>query len=260
MECKIDGCKKLVHFKGEQLCQMHYFRKMRYGTFDLTRKPAKERIMNPDGYILVYAPNHPLAIKRSYVYEHRKIVYDIIGDNVPDCILCGVSLTWKSARIDHIDRNITNNHPSNLRPLCNKCNTWRDMPPQHTFDHTVSLTFDGKTATANEWAKDKRVKLSNTQIILRKRSGYSDFDALFAPKKTHNGNIPVKPVAPPKHTRRNAINITIDGELKTSMEWSRDGRCEVSDGTLRNRVKSGWAQTLEILLKRKRSTSKSCAT
>lgn len=252
MKCKVDGCDRDAQYKSDQICQKHYFRMMRFGTFDLTRK-ARPRFLNPDGYALVHAPGHPLTQRNNYVFEHRKIVYDDIGDIVPDCELCGVSLNWNSARIDHIDRDIQNNDRSNLRPLCNTCNTWRDMPPSHTFSHTHSLTFEGKTDTAAGWGRDPRVKIAGATIIFRKRLGMSDFDALFSPKITHNGNVPIKKPCPPLHTRRNAVNIEIDGELKTSMEWSRDQRCNVSDATLRNRVKDGWQHDEKILKRIKKS-------
>jgi hypothetical protein len=247
MKCHIEGCDRDARYKAAQLCQKHYFRVRRAGTTELVRKPARPRIFNRDGYVLVHAPGHPLSMPNHYVFEHRKVVYDLIGETVPNCELCGVPLTWKSARIDHIDRNVQNNDSANLRPLCNTCNTHRDMPPAHTFSHTHSLTFNGKTDTAAGWARDPRVKMAGRTIILRKQAGMSDYDALFAPKVTHNGAIAEKAPAPPKSTRRNAVNIAIDGEVKTSAEWSRDPRCAVSDATLRARVKAGCAQHLTIL-------------
>lgn len=247
MKCRVNECGRDARYKAAQLCQKHYFRVRRAGTTNLVRKPARPRILNKDGYVLVHTPGHPLSMPNHYVFEHRKIVYGRIGEIVPDCELCGVPLNWRSARIDHIDRNVQNNDPANLRPLCNTCNSHRDMPPAHTFSHTHSLTFDGKTDTPAGWARDQRVKVAGRTIVLRKKAGMSDQDALFSTKVTHNGKVPVKPPTPPKSTRRNAVNITIDGEIKTSMEWSRDPCCSVSDATLRNRVKAGWPHDQAIL-------------
>lgn len=36
----------------------------------------------PNGYVKVYDPGHPLAMKDGYVYEHRKVVHDA-GIEVP---------------------------------------------------------------------------------------------------------------------------------------------------------------------------------
>lgn len=258
MKCKVEDCGRDARYKADQLCQKHYFRVRRNGTLGLVKK-ARPRFLNPDGYALVHAPGHPLAQPNHYVFEHRKIVYDLIGEIVPDCELCGKPLTWKNAVVDHIDRDITNNSPTNLRPLCNPCNGWRDTLPAHEYAHNHSITFDGKTDTPEGWSRDPRVNVAGRTIILRKIAGMSDYDALFSPKITHNGKLPPpRPPAPPKHTRRNAVNISIDGVLKTSMEWSRDPKCQVSDATLRNRVKAGWPHTLEIM-KRVKSPDRPCS-
>ena len=257
MKCHVEGCGRDARYKTAQLCQKHYFRIRRNDSIEtvlekkkretgITRQP---RVTMPGkGYQRLYDPAHPLADTQGYVSEHRKIVYARYGDVLPGCELCGVAVNWETVHIDHIDRDVKNNAPDNLRPLCRNCNTRRDMPPAHTFSHTHALTFDGKTDTAAGWARDPRIKVDRKTIVMRKQAGMSDHDALFAPKLTHNGKLPVKLPTPPKHTRRNAVNIMIDGEMKTSSEWSRDPRCAVSDATLRARVKAGWRQDSSILL------------
>lgn len=184
MKCKVDGCENHVRYAAVQLCQKHYFRLRRHGTLELTRKPAKPRISHSEGYVLVHAPGHPLA-RKNYAYEHRKVVYDIYGENLPPCEVCGADSNWATSHIDHRDNDRSNNSHENLRPLCPTCNAWREMPESHEFNRCMSLTFEGKTDTPYGWSRDPRVKLSGAQIRLRKRSGMSDYDALFSPKMTH---------------------------------------------------------------------------
>jgi len=243
MKCKVEGCdRECKHYPGKGICQMHYFRMMRYGTYETTKVgKRKERTENDMGYQMLHRPDHPLAMANGSVYEHRAVVYERYGEVLPDCELCGKRLTWETAHIDHIDEDVRNNHDSNLRPLCNPCNTLRGRYkyPEHLRKGRIALTFEGETKTANEWARDPRVSVTNTTITRRKREGMSDYDCLFAPKITHNGRLPVKKPNPPKYTRKNSIALEWNGERKTAAEWSRDPRVSVSDGTIRNRVKAG---------------------
>lgn len=223
---------------------MHYFRFMRNGTYEKVMAQAIPRRQDPAGYWRVHAPNHPLADSTGYVWEHRKVVYDRIGDVLPPCELCGKPLTWKTAHIDHIDEVKWNNDPSNLRPLCCGCNVWRGTRiPQHLHRDHHAITYDGETKTPNEWARDPRVKVSNGTIVRRKKAGMSDYEALFSEKQTHNGKITVDKRPPKtqfKHQRSNAIALTINGVTKTAMEWSREPGCTVSDGAIRVRFRLGW--------------------
>jgi hypothetical protein len=104
------------------------------------------------------------------------------------CELCGVGLTWATVHIDHIDNCRGNNSRSNLRPTCPTCNTRRGMRAPAEWTRTHKIEFEGECKTPAEWARDPRVRLSGHQIILRKKAGMSDAEALFAPKRTHNGN------------------------------------------------------------------------
>ena len=185
-DCKVEGCKKGVMYKARKLCQMHYFRFMRNGTYKLKRK-RKYRQTNPAGYQLLYIPGHHLSQNGGYIYEHRKVAYDKYGDNLPDCELCGKECTWDiyTTHIDHIDEDVTNNDPENLRPLCCACNSRRNLGPSHEKSNSASISFSGETMTAAEWSRDYRVKVCGSTILRRKKRGMSDNDALFLPKKTH---------------------------------------------------------------------------
>ena len=76
MKCKIDGCTQNARYKKDQVCQKHYFRFMRYGTYELT-SVRKYRIENPAGYQKIYEPSHFLAGKDGYVYEHRFVYCEL---------------------------------------------------------------------------------------------------------------------------------------------------------------------------------------
>lgn len=62
------------------------------------------KYLDGDGYILVYAPDHPHATKAGRVREHRLVMERVLGRYLePDEV------------VDHIDGNKQNNNPSNLR-------------------------------------------------------------------------------------------------------------------------------------------------
>lgn len=240
LNCCVLGCDRFAQYKEQQICQKHYFRIRRNGTSDLVRI-RKARVGAPGGYQWVWAPKHPLSVSTGYVSEHRKVLFDDIGSAPMSCELCGVGLTWGTCHVDHKDDDRTNNVRSNLRPTCVTCNTRRGMRAPVEWNRTHKIEFNGEAKTPAEWARDPRVSLSGRAIVDRKSIGMSDEQALFAPKITHNGRGPVKPPTPPKSTRKNAINLTIDGKTLTAMEWSRDPRCTVTDGAIRMRVKLGWS-------------------
>lgn len=189
MECKIDGCDNEVStYHSHGVCNKHYMRYWRYGTYELTRVGKKKyRLTNPDGYQKIHVGTHYLPTSNGYIYEHRKVVFDMYGVNLPNCELCGKETNWETCVIDHKDDDVSNNSPSNLRPVCDWCNTSRGIRKQvHEYYPATSLTVDGKTMTANEWSRQPGIMVSNTTIIARKRAGYSDYDAVYGPKKTHN--------------------------------------------------------------------------
>ena len=245
--CCIDDCNKPIKFKKDQLCQMHYFRRMRNGHFGLKqRKPSgvkntNYRYVRSDGYVLIRRENCPISMKSGFIFEHRFVMYEIHGDNLPDCQLCGNPSDWFSRKthIDHIDEIRSNNSPENLRVLCNSCNVTRTKKAYHSQHNCTSITIGDLTLTANEWSRQPGVSVSGSAIKDRLRRGFSDYEAVYSYKKTHNGNIPKKPETPPKHTRKNSISLTIDGVTKTSAEWSRDDFCRVSEATIRMRKKKG---------------------
>ena len=180
MKCKIDGCNREAMYKKQEVCQKHYFRKMRYGTYELMK--PKYRVSHSEGYIQIKEPNHILANSRGYVYEHRYIYYEQVSKEITECEMCGTSIGWGNAHIDHIDENRKNNSPKNLRPLCNGCNTWRNRDSKKEGQQ---FTYNGITQNAGAWAKESFVKVCGNTIIRRRKNGMSDKDCLLAPKITH---------------------------------------------------------------------------
>lgn len=185
MKCKIDGCDREAAYKAQCVCQKHYFRYMRNGHYGKNRA-RKHRTQNAKGYQMIFNPEHVLAMGNGYVYEHRMMVYEKYGDELPNCCLCDRVVSWSIVHIDHIDRDITNNDVNNLRPLCRYCNTHRDYnKPWHTRINCHAITYNGETKTPEEWGRDPRVKVKGSTIRQRLFRGLSAWDCLFMPKKTH---------------------------------------------------------------------------
>lgn len=187
MKCKIDGCEREARYRKDQICQMHYFRMRRTGSYQLNERKAVQRRVTPNGYVSIYAPGHPLANGRNFVFEHRAVMFERLGDQCAPCEMCGVSESWRTCHVDHIDNDRQNNCPKNLRILCRGCNVSRGFSEESfaKFSDVGLLEFDGKRATATGWARDPRVHVTGATIRRRKREGMSDYDALFAPKITH---------------------------------------------------------------------------
>lgn len=179
MTCKIDGCCRKIMYKAQSVCQMHYFRFMRNGIYE-TILSRKYRITNPAGYQKIFEPDHFLANSDGYVYEHRFIVFNQYGHNLPDCEICGDTIKWDTCHIDHIDEDVTNNNMDNIRPVCRGCNTGRTERACN-----LNLTVRGKTKSVSAWAKDPGVKVCRSTIIRRKMNGLSDYNALYMDKITH---------------------------------------------------------------------------
>tara|TARA_R110002111_G_scaffold157300_1_gene223892 strand:+ start:2500 stop:3084 length:585 start_codon:yes stop_codon:yes gene_type:complete len=183
--CKVDGCERKSMYIKDDVCQKHYFRFMRNGTYETVIK-RKYRISNPKGYQLLYEPNHALSQEGGYIYEHRFVMYSVYGNNLPDCAMCGKVCSWDlyTTHIDHIDEDVTNNNPKNLRSLCNSCNTGRGKKEHHLRSSATSVTYKGDTKTPTEWSRYCFCTVSGATIKRRIMDGYSVEDAILLPSKT----------------------------------------------------------------------------
>lgn len=190
MCCKINRCERQVMYKKDELCQMHYFRFMRNGTYDTIRS-KKYRMSNPAGYQKLNEPLHPLVNSDGYVYEHRFVYFNEISEKVNYCVLCNDPITWKDCHIDHIDNDVTNNNKSNLRALCRPCNTFRGYKNDSVG---TLIEINGIKMTASAWSRQDGVLVRCHTIRDRIKRGYSNYDAVYGERKTHinKNNIVVK--------------------------------------------------------------------
>ena len=140
--CKVKGCRMSHVALG--YCNMHYTRFRTHGDPLVVSKrgakpgprsgakAAKAQHLNNRGYLIRSAMGHPLATKHHQLLVHRGILFDAIGDQTHLCHLCGITLSWWSPQrandyltVDHVDGDKTNNVLENLKPACQKCNTWK---------------------------------------------------------------------------------------------------------------------------------------
>lgn len=186
--CKVNGCERDSMYVKDNVCQKHYFRFMRNGTYDTVQK-RNYRYSNPKGYQLIYEPDHILSQKNGYVYEHRLVMYSVFGDDLPNCSMCGKACNWDlyTTHIDHVDEDVTNNKPENLRPLCNACNTGRGKGDFHLRSSATAIQYNGETKTPTEWARYELCTVSGSTIRRRIKDGYSVEDAILLPSKTFRG-------------------------------------------------------------------------
>ncbi len=101
--CTFEDCTKRHCAQG--LCQMHYRRNVLYGDPSIVvgRKRSDKATVNQNGYIEVYAPEHPNATLGGFVLEHRKVMSDHLGRALS-----------KLETVHHINGNRADNRLENL--------------------------------------------------------------------------------------------------------------------------------------------------
>jgi hypothetical protein len=135
--CSIKGCDGLSRTRRSGTCHKHYHRFYRTGSFDLeTGKPAAPVYRNwtvaQHGYVVKLCKDHPAASAGGYLYQHRAVLYEMIGPGAHPCRWCGDVVEWgaKGARklvADHLDSDKRNNVPENLAASCHRCNSTRGL-------------------------------------------------------------------------------------------------------------------------------------
>lgn len=183
LTCSAPGCGAASRTPGSTLCEKHYGRIRRNGT--LENRVLPEVIEHSHGYLLRYAPNHPLAKRRGVVrdYEHRLVFYDAHGEGPFSCHVCCAEVTWDDMHVDHLDDEKKNNDPANLAAACPTCNQARGIEKMRTTVRERRATWiehDGERRTLAEWAD--RIGVTRNALKARIENGWPLADALGLPR------------------------------------------------------------------------------
>lgn len=168
--CTVAGCDKPPRSRTSPFCEACYYRNRRNGFPEKLPPTATMFIEHERGYIMVYAPDHPLATK-SHVLEHRLVMYADRGGGPFDCHWCGKQVTWKTLHVDHLDGIITHNEPANLVPSCQPCNMTRGNPWEKSRRAvSPAIKFNGEDLTISQWAA--RLGIKSASLRLRLANGW----------------------------------------------------------------------------------------
>lgn len=181
--CSIDGCDKRARTPNGSICEMHYGRFRRNGSFE--PRALKLFSIKSNGYVVVRAPNHPLTKKRAskYEYQHRIAYFDAHGEGPFPCYWCKREVTWSTLHIDHVDGNKTRNDICNLVASCPTCNQARGRPAMRATmreRYGLPITHDGETLCLGQWAE--RIGISRPALNFRLENGWSLERALTEPR------------------------------------------------------------------------------
>jgi 5-methylcytosine-specific restriction endonuclease McrA len=123
VQCSTPECSGRATRKSYGLCEACYYQRRRTGS--TKRQPARYTYQRKDGYVMVKSPDHPLSTRDGWVFEHRKVAFDLRSGVVGPCHWCGNLLTWRSAVIDHLNEDRADNSEDNLVITCSRCNRIR---------------------------------------------------------------------------------------------------------------------------------------
>lgn len=138
--CQVPGCDKEARTAVGALCEMHYCRRRRNGSFDPPQPYVTSIKRNPAGYAFIKDRQHPLAVKNGTVYVHRMVLYERLGEGTHQCHWCKIDVVWRGHGphklvADHLDGNKLNNEPHNLVASCHKCNSTRGLFQSWVMKH-----------------------------------------------------------------------------------------------------------------------------
>lgn len=93
--CTTEGCRNSRKSKNG-LCGSCYSRRRRTGT---TAAPSyKYRSLGSSGYVRVMDKGHPLSNPNGHIYEHRKVLFNAIGEGPHRCHWCATEVAWVKGR------------------------------------------------------------------------------------------------------------------------------------------------------------------
>jgi hypothetical protein len=181
--CTVPDCGLQARSSGIPFCEKHYMRMRRYGRIGKHQVP--EICTHSSGYLLVYAPQHPLSQRHSTnrEYQHRIVYYDHNGEGPFRCHWCGKAVRWDDMHVDHVNWIKDDNRIANLVAACPKCNTWRDKERNLTALRAKigrHIRFNGERRCVSEWAR----LIGITPSALRERliNGWTVERALTTPR------------------------------------------------------------------------------
>lgn len=145
--CKVEACRSPVRSLNATLCDKHYFRLRNTGTTD---KRKSRKFKNSGGYIVVYDSKN-----RRNEYEHRKVLFESMGNGPFKCHWCKKTITKRTMHTDHLNEVKDDNDPSNVVPSCAICNQARGRHKMIVTKQAcgMNLTLGNETMPLIEWAK-----------------------------------------------------------------------------------------------------------
>lgn len=179
--CVVEGCGKEV--RAGRYCQAHEARLARTGRLDLAERPRT--LPHSNGYVLLWAPDHPLRAGKSgpREYEHRVVFYDEHGEGPFRCHWCSTVVSWSDMDVDHVNAKRDDNAIGNLVPSCHPCNTKRGrdtMVATARATRATMLTANGVTKPLVEWAE--AIGISRVSLKARLRAGWPVERAVSEPR------------------------------------------------------------------------------
>lgn len=167
--CTAPACESLARSRTAAYCEMHYGRLRRLGSLEL---PPHPNLRHNAGYILVYAPEHPLTQRHSSPreYEHRIRFYDAHGEGPFTCEWCGCGVTWDTMHVDHVNATPDDNRVENLVASCPPCNQARGHERMRATIRCLlghMLEHHGRRQTVSEWARELGISRAALQHRLK---------------------------------------------------------------------------------------------
>lgn len=124
--CGVHKCNRPATRTKGTLCEVHYYRNRRTGSFD--ERPKAGPWVDHQGYVVEWNPSHQLAYPHSgQVRQHRRVAFDEYGIGPHLCFWCGSGINWDDLHVDHLDSDRENNELDNLRLSCGGCNSTRAL-------------------------------------------------------------------------------------------------------------------------------------